>query len=55
MFNEYGLGVKTEIDLPNESNGVVGKDKSSDLLLNYTIGQYDTYTVLQLSQYPLFL
>ena len=51
MFNEYGLGVKTEIDLPNESNGVVGKDKSSDLLLNYTIGQYDTYTVLQLSQY----
>lgn len=51
MFNEYGLGVKTGIDLPNESNGVIGKDKSSDLLLNYTIGQYDTYTVLQLSQY----
>lgn len=51
MFNEYGLGVKTGIDLPNESVGVIGKNESSDLLLNYTIGQYDSYTVLQLSQY----
>lgn len=51
MFNEYGLGVKTGIDLPNESIGVIGKNESSDLLLNYTIGQYDSYTVLQLSQY----
>lgn len=50
-FNEFGLGVKTGIDLPNESSGTVGKDYSSDLLLNYTIGQYDTYSVLQLSQY----
>ena len=51
MFNEYGLGVKTGIDLPLESAGMVGNDFSSDLLLNYTIGQYDTYTILQLSQY----
>ncbi len=51
MFNQYGLGVKTEIDLPNETAGNIGKDESSDLLLNYTIGQYDTYTALQLSQY----
>lgn len=51
MFNEYGLGVKTGIDLPFESAGTVGEDYSSDLLLNYTIGQYDTYTILQLSQY----
>jgi len=51
MFNEYGLGVKTGIDLPLESIGTIGKDTSSDLLLNYTIGQYDTYTILQLSQY----
>lgn len=51
MFNEYGLGVKTGLDLPFESAGMVGNDTSSDLLLNYTIGQYDTYTVLQLSQY----
>ena len=51
MFNEYGLGVYTGIDLPNETTGMKGKDLSSDLLLNYTIGQYDTYSVLQLSQY----
>jgi len=51
MFNAYGLGVKTGIDLPFESSGTVGKSYESDLLLNYTIGQYDTYTVLQLSQY----
>ncbi len=51
MFNDYGLGVKTEIDLPLETVGTIGKDTSSDLLLNYTIGQYDTYTILQLSQY----
>ena len=50
-FNELGLGVKTGIDLPNESIGNVGKNKSSDLYLNYTIGQYDTYTTMQLSQY----
>ena len=50
-FNELGLGVKTGIDLPNESRGNVGKNKSSDLYLNYTIGQYDTYTTMQLSQY----
>ena len=51
MFNEYGLGVKTGIDLPYETSGMKGDDLSSDLLLNYTIGQYDTYSVLQLSQY----
>ena len=51
IFNEFGLGVKTGIDLPLEGIGMIGNDSSSDLLLNYTIGQYDTYTVLQLSQY----
>jgi len=51
MFNMFGLGVKTEIDLPVESIGNIGKNTSSDLLLNFAIGQYDTYTVMQLSQY----
>ena len=50
-FKEFGLGVKTGVDLPLESVGNVGKDYSSDLLLNFTIGQYDTYTPMQLSQY----
>ena len=51
VFNKFGLGVKTEIDLPVESVGNIGKNISSDLLLNFAIGQYDTYTVMQLSQY----
>ena len=50
-FNELGLGVKTGLDLPVESSGNIGKNKSSDLYLNYAIGQYDTYTTMQLSQY----
>lgn len=51
MFSSLGLGVKTEIDLPKESLGYIGKKKSPDLLLNLAIGQYDTYTPIQLSQY----
>ncbi|MFV0249774.1 MAG: peptidoglycan D,D-transpeptidase FtsI family protein [Bacilli bacterium] len=50
-FNEFGLGVKTGIDLPNESVGLIGKNDSSGLLLDFTIGQYDNYTPIQLSQY----
>lgn len=50
-FNEFGLGVKTGIDLPVESIGNIGKNDSPDLLLNFAIGQYDTYTTMQLSQY----
>ncbi len=51
VFNQFGLGVKTGIDLPVESVGNIGKSTSPDLLLNFAIGQYDTYTTLQLSQY----
>ena len=51
MFASLGLGVKTEIDLPKESLGYIGKKKSPDLLLNLAIGQYDTCTPIQLSQY----
>lgn len=51
VFSMYGLGGKTGIDLPNEQIGVIGKTKSDDLLLNLSIGQYDTYTPAQLLQY----
>ena len=51
IFKQFGLGSKTGIDLPVESIGNVGSDISSDLLLNFAIGQYDTYTTMQLSQY----
>lgn len=50
-FNEFGLGVKTEIDLPVESIGNIGKSYKGGLLLDFAIGQYDTYTPIQLSQY----
>jgi len=51
MYKEYGLGTLTNIDLPNESIGIIGNNVSSDLLLNLSIGQYDTYTPVELIQY----
>ena len=50
-FAEFGLGVKTEIDLPNESLGYEGTNRLSGLLLDFSIGQYDTYTPIQIAQY----
>ena len=51
MLSSYGLGVKTNIDLPNEVTGIKGNIISDDLLLNLAIGQYDTYTPVQVLQY----
>lgn len=50
-FSQFGLGVKTGIDLPKEVTGIKGTTIAPDLLLNFSIGQYDTYTPLQLLQY----
>ena len=50
-FNEFGLGIKTNIDLPVESTGNIGKSDVGGLLLDFAIGQYDTYTPIQLSNY----
>ncbi|SDY93777.1 penicillin-binding protein 2 [Bacillus sp. 166amftsu] len=51
-FGQFGLGVPTEIELPNETAGQRGrKDNTPGFLLDYSIGQYDTYTPLQLVQY----
>lgn len=51
IFKELGLGVKSGIDLPFETEGYKGKQSNAGLLLNYSIGQYDTYSVLQLASY----
>ena len=51
FFRELGLGDKTGIDLPVDEIGTVGTSYSPDLYLNYVIGQYDTYTTMQLSEY----
>ena len=50
-FASFGLGSKTGIDLENESTGIKGSAIAPDLLLNLSIGQYDTYTPLQLTNY----
>jgi len=51
MYASFGLGVKTGIDLPIESLGYSGTSKLPGHLLDFSIGQYDTYTPIQLSQY----
>ncbi|AZJ24323.1 penicillin-binding protein (plasmid) [Bacillus wiedmannii bv. thuringiensis] len=51
-FKQFGLGVPTGIDLPNEITGQTRqKDTKPGFLLDFSIGQYDTYTPLQLAQY----
>jgi cell division protein FtsI/penicillin-binding protein 2 len=50
-FGQFGLGVKTGIDLPNEIIGWPGVDQLPGHLLDMAIGQYDTYTPLQMAQY----
>ena len=50
-FNQFGLGVKTGIDFPYEGTGVEGKNPIAGNALDFGIGQYDTYTTLQLAQY----
>lgn len=50
-FAQFGLGTRTGIDLPNEATGYKGPLKDPGLLLFLSIGQYDTYTTMQLAQY----
>ena len=50
-FSQFGLGVKTGIDLPNESIGFKGTETAPGLALDIGIGQYDNYTALQMAQY----
>ncbi|MFD2133557.1 peptidoglycan D,D-transpeptidase FtsI family protein [Pseudogracilibacillus auburnensis] len=48
-FNQFGLGLSTGVDFPFESTGYVGPDSTK--IMDLAIGQYDTYTTLQLGQY----
>ncbi len=51
VFNSFGLGVKTGLDISNETVGYIGNDDYNNALLDYPIGQYETYTPMQLMQY----
>ena len=52
MYHSFGLGVSTGIDLPNENDGYSAKeDTNPGNLLDFVMGQYESYTPLQLSQY----
>ena len=52
-FNQFGLGIKTGIDLPGESAGFEGPSAKADIgkALDLSFGNYDSYTTLQLAQY----
>lgn len=50
-FNQFGLGVRTGVDFPFESTGFVGPDPIAGNLMDIGIGQYDTYSTMQLGQY----
>ncbi|MCM3602949.1 penicillin-binding protein 2 [Robertmurraya korlensis] len=50
-FAQFGLGAKTGIDLPNEMTGFKGPSTKPGFALDLVIGQYDTYTTMQLAQY----
>ncbi|MDQ0229509.1 peptidoglycan D,D-transpeptidase FtsI family protein [Metabacillus malikii] len=50
-FAQFGLGVPTGIDLPQESAGLISDPDQPGKLLDIAIGQFDTYTPLQLAQY----
>ncbi|NIK13381.1 penicillin-binding transpeptidase domain-containing protein [Alkalibacillus almallahensis] len=52
-YSQFGLGVATGVDLPHESTGYEGTEDSPLIgkRMQYAIGQYHSYTTLQLGQY----
>ncbi|WP_071396973.1 peptidoglycan D,D-transpeptidase FtsI family protein [Bacillus tuaregi] len=50
-FAQFGLGVRTGVDLPGEQNGFKGSSTLPGHLMDLAIGQYDTYSAMQLAQY----
>ncbi|WP_261129480.1 penicillin-binding protein 2 [Bacillus sp. Marseille-Q3570] len=50
-FNQFGLGVPTGIDLPYEDDGYNGGAQALGNLMDMGIGQFDTYTPMQMVQY----
>lgn len=51
VYTEFGLGVPTNLNFAKESVGNKGSDNINGQLLDFAIGQYDTYTPMQISSY----
>lgn len=50
-FSQFGLGIQTGLDVPLEEKGYQSNSYLPGHLLDYVIGQYDSYTAMQLNQY----
>ena len=50
-YAQFGLGVRTGIELPNEGKGYNGGTANAFSALDFAFGQFDLYTPLQLAQY----
>lgn len=57
QYQQFGLGYKTGIDLPGESNGYLGSTINEYNAVKYgsaldeSYGNYDAYTLMQVAQY----
>ncbi|PFG14488.1 peptidoglycan D,D-transpeptidase FtsI family protein [Bacillus sp. es.036] len=51
VFSRFGLGVSTGVDIPSEATGYEGNSNILGNLLDLSIGQFDTYTPIQMVQY----
>lgn len=56
-FNQFGLGVKTGIDISGETTGIEGSTRNSagqlktGSALDLSYGNYDAYTLIEMAQY----
>ena len=50
-FSQFGLGIETGLDVLKEETGYKSQSLLPGLLMDYVIGQYDSYTAMQLNQY----
>ena len=50
-FARFGLGVSTGLDVDYEATGYKSNKKDPGFLLDFAIGQFESYTPMQLAQY----
>lgn len=50
-YSMFGLGNPTGLDVPNEVSSYMGTSELPSMLLNYSIGQFDMYSPIQMLQY----